>query len=297
MASGEKTNNSKLKVPFEEEFKDLLKRHNNLTAAFRKLAEKQSESDKVIEKLSNKVEALETSINSNSNNLVERINTVREPVRSGEKKISKLDSLGSRQEKIQEDLDNVNAKLVTLNDEYTVLQLSIKEKENKIDVTDRRVAQIEQNLNNDTKDNSQKTYSGKRGENISLECKQCNVQFENVKNMREHMNSMHSMNLHCNICSEHFSAVWKYEEHMDIHSKEKVHKCEHCGKGFHLQWRMNKHKLMHDSSERKVRKCHYYNNNKTCPFVEIGCKFLHEEAKECFFKNSCHYDKCQFRHQ
>ena len=104
------------------------------------------------------------------------------------------------------------------------------------------------------------------------------------------------MNLKCNICSEKFSVLWKFENHLNSHTSEKQFECEHCGKGFHLEWRLNKHRQIHQSNGKQVRKCHYYNNNKSCPFVEIGCKFLHEEATNCLLQDKCSYDKSQFRH-
>ena len=81
---------------------------------------------------------------------------------------------------------------------------------------------------------------------------------------------------------------------MDSHKTKKSFKCDVFEMEFHLKWRLNKHTDGH-TGEKKT-KCHYFNNKKTCPFSEIGCKFQHEESAECLFKEFCTNDKCQFRH-
>jgi hypothetical protein len=42
--------------------------------------------------------------------------------------------------------------------------------------------------------------------------------------------------------------------------------------------------------------CHYFNNDKNCPFQEHGCKFLHQETKICTFRQKCQRRLCPFRH-
>ena len=46
---------------------------------------------------------------------------------------------------------------------------------------------------------------------------------------------------------------------------------------------------------RKAPFCHYFNNNKTCPF-EGRCKYRHEKSFPCRNKNSCSRHLCQFTH-
>ena len=71
-------------------------------------------------------------------------------------------------------------------------------------------------------------------------------------------------------------------------------KCDICDKGFVLNWRLGKHMKMH--SEKAVRHCYYFNNNHECPFAELGCKFLHKEAKICLFGEKCQRRLCPFKH-
>ena len=44
------------------------------------------------------------------------------------------------------------------------------------------------------------------------------------------------------------------------------------------------------------KKCHYFNNFKTCPYESIGCKFIHEASEKCFFLSKCENKLCQFQH-
>ena len=41
--------------------------------------------------------------------------------------------------------------------------------------------------------------------------------------------------------------------------------------------------------------CYYYNNDKFCPYDELGCKFRHEVSIPCKFRE-CKNILCQFRH-
>ena len=81
---------------------------------------------------------------------------------------------------------------------------------------------------------------------------------------------------------------------MNIHKIDKQEKCDDCGKVFYFKWRLKKHKEMH--TDKNVKKCHYFNNDKICPYEEIGCKFQHVESLECIFKKKCTFQLCQYRH-
>ena len=72
------------------------------------------------------------------------------------------------------------------------------------------------------------------------------------------------------------------------------HTCNKCYKEFALKWRLSKHKSIHDSD--KNTPCHYYNNNKVCPFEELGCKFAHKLSGECKYSKACKNKLCSFEH-
>ena len=46
----------------------------------------------------------------------------------------------------------------------------------------------------------------------------------------------------------------------------------------------------------EYKKCHYFNNRKTCPFDEIGCMFAHETSEMCRFDKICNNKLCPFQH-
>ena len=46
----------------------------------------------------------------------------------------------------------------------------------------------------------------------------------------------------------------------------------------------------------KVKFRYYHNNSKECPFKKFGCKFRHEDAPTCKFKEKCKWNLCQFKH-
>ena len=67
-----------------------------------------------------------------------------------------------------------------------------------------------------------------------------------------------------------------------FHENHPEFKCEVCEKTFVLKWRLRKHMKIHNGH---VQPCHYYNNNKTCPFEELGCKFNHINSENCVLLN------------
>jgi hypothetical protein len=49
-------------------------------------------------------------------------------------------------------------------------------------------------------------------------------------------------------------------------------------------------------TDKNVLHCHYFNNNKNCPFEEHGCKFIHAVSENCVFGESCRRRLCPCRH-
>ena len=48
--------------------------------------------------------------------------------------------------------------------------------------------------------------------------------------------------------------------------------------------------------ETNIKHCHYYNNDKFCPYEELGCKFLNTVAEICEFGSKCTRRLCPYRH-
>ena len=57
---------------------------------------------------------------------------------------------------------------------------------------------------------------------------------------------------------------------------------------------MEKHVKIH--TQKFVQYCHYYNNDKFCPYEELDCKFLHQVDNDCKFGKKCNKEMCPKRH-
>ena len=78
--------------------------------------------------------------------------------------------------------------------------------------------------------------------------------------------------------------------------EEKKFKCEKCEMTFMLKWRLGKHMSIHKEKESMLKFCHYFNNDKSCPYANIGCMFLHKDAPYCRSKDKCSKKLCKFKH-
>ena len=124
-------------------------------------------------------------------------------------------------------------------------------------------------------------------------CKRCDSSFKQKDELKVHMKQKHKMQTKCKVCEETFGFTFELEIHLKKHEVE-TFKCDKCEKTFYLKWRLQKHEKAHDLVDLKF--CHYFNNNKPCPFEEVGCMFRHDESQECQFKQECRFKLCQNKH-
>ena len=103
----------------------------------------------------------------------------------------------------------------------------------------------------------------------------------------------------CDSCDMVFSKNCDFELHLEIeHKTEKQFKYEKCEMTFVLNWRFKKHVGIHEEKNISNRKfCHYFNNDKECPFITLGCMFRHENAPKCKFIGKCSKPLCSFKHK
>ena len=88
----------------------------------------------------------------------------------------------------------------------------------------------------------------------------------------------------CKECDQKFSMNFELEIHMvTVHGLEKQHSCELCGKRFFHKWRLKKHASVHEKS---TKPCKYFVTGNTCPFDDVGCKFLHAKSEETSVRDS-----------
>ena len=133
------------------------------------------------------------------------------------------------------------------------------------------------------------------GSEREFECKACDKIFNSKKLLKGHIKVTHSREIKCKSCEETFERNSDLEVHIKTkHEPNGKYKCETCGKTFALKWRLKKHQENHDSL--KARKCHYFNNEKVCPFEEIGCMFDHTLSEMCSYGQSCSHRLCSYQH-
>ena len=81
------------------------------------------------------------------------------------------------------------------------------------------------------------------------------------------------------------------EAHLKTHNEIQPFFCDMCDKKFYSKWRLEKHISGHNIN----KFCHYYNNQKFCPYEEIGYKFRHEVSAFCL-SSMCTNLLCQYSH-
>ena len=93
----------------------------------------------------------------------------------------------------------------------------------------------------------------------------------------------------CDECGKHVDDKWKLEAHKKNHKK---FECDQCSKVFKFKETREKHiKIAHENVKLF---CHYFNNDKVCPYKE-ECIFLHEDSNACRYGLSCERNNCMFK--
>ena len=169
---------------------------------------------------------------------------------------------------------------------------NVKDEMKKETTEDPQVLEQKQNKDNPEKaDNVKKDTS----EN-SKKCKVCDELFSSRRFLKKHLIEKHPSRIKCNVCETSFDKNSDLEVHIKMcHESIAQHPCDLCGKTFVMKWRLNKHIEAHRNKSQKH--CHYFNNDKSCPFEEIGCKFRHQNSDKCIFGEKCKNKLCQFKHK
>ena len=122
----------------------------------------------------------------------------------------------------------------------------------------------------------------------------CGKTFSRKADIKKHINLYHPKQISCELCDMIFCKSWEYETHLETHTKTKDKKCTVCDKEFYLEWRYRQHMNVHENPN--IKNCHYYNNNKVCPYEPVGCKFKHVRSKQCALSTSCKRKLCSQQH-
>ena len=129
-----------------------------------------------------------------------------------------------------------------------------------------------------------------RGKKPMFKCSKCDEELENTTELKKHRESCRGTH-ECEECGKCF----KEELHLENHMK-RVHRkfeCDECDKVFKYEANLEKHvAAVHEDVELY---CHYYNNDKECPYGD-ECIFMHEESENCKYGKTCDRVMCMFRH-
>ena len=183
-----------------------------------------------------------------------------------------LKSLHSEVNILKEDLEYVKKELKEAKEELK----GIKELK---DITNTEI-------NSEKKDSSDQMFN----------CKQCDKSFDVRNRLKNHVQENHPQKIKCKSCKETFDKTCDLEVHIKrYHEPIGKYECNQCDKRFVLKWRLSKHQENHDSQ--KAKKCHYFNNNKICPFEDLGCMFQHSFSSMCKYGKNCLKKLCSFQHE
>ena len=131
---------------------------------------------------------------------------------------------------------------------------------------------------------------------LSLKCRKCEITAESKTELKRHIKEKHVVEVKCKICEKVFTKNSDLELHLkNLHKEKENHKCRECGQDFVLKWRLKKHMNIHESSE--IKGCHYFNNEKTCPYENLGCMFSHRMSGQCQYGKLCRNKLCSFQHK
>ena len=96
----------------------------------------------------------------------------------------------------------------------------------------------------------------------------------------------------CDMCGKTFTDEWKFNAHKQNHMV--YHGCDLCEKTFKYQETLKKHMTAVHATLKIY--CHFYNNDKDCPFKE-ECIFIHGDSEVCKFIGLCERNLCMFKHK
>ena len=180
-----------------------------------------------------------------------------------------------------------------LNEDFILMENKLEKFEKMVNNLTAKIEALEKHK----KDSPNVSKSGPESENVDenkYACKKCDCIFGRKDELKLHLKEKHKPEIKCNMCGEMFNLLFELENHLKKHDEVETLKCNICEKIFYMKWRLKKHEEAHKLSN--VKFCHYFNNNKVCPFEEIGCMFKHAFSEECKFKKQCRNNLCQFRH-
>lgn len=182
--------------------------------------------------------------------------------------------------------------LKSLNEELERLKEQVKE----VYVLKEKVDELEKTVEEFKRKHVADFGNKERESSEKFKCRKCNIAEDTAKKLKNHVQEKHPTKVDCDVCKNSFTKNSDLESHMKrVHQEAGKFECDLCDKKFILKWRLKKHIINHSATN--LKGCHYYNNQKTCPFEELGCMFAHTMSGMCKFMNNCKNKLCSFQHE
>ena len=175
-----------------------------------------------------------------------------------------------------------------------MLQAKLNKFEEEIENVKEELTDVKTKLRNAEQKLESVKIKGVSEESNILNCRVCDKLFDTRASLKLHLKDEHIQKAKCTMCEELFDRNCDMENHIrNIHESFETYDCDKCEKTFVLEWRLRKHREGHD---RILKKCHYFNNQKSCPYENVGCMFDHAFSGSCKYGKKCTNKMCPFQH-
>ena len=119
-------------------------------------------------------------------------------------------------------------------------------------------------------------------------------EYEDTQDLQKHKEEKHNTleEFRCGECEWYFKSEKKRDIHEKIHEK---FECNEWDKTFKYEGLLDRHVDAVHSDPDFIIYCHYYNNEKECPFGYFRI-YEHNEADKCNFGKACERVMCMYKH-
>ena len=160
---------------------------------------------------------------------------------------------------------------------FTTLSKEFEELKNKIEEINRKYDKLENIIKKQSK----------------FQCYVCKRKFEKMNDLKNHKENEDcgKEEYQCDDCEKSYKTNDKLEMHKKVHQR---FECEECDNQYKFERNLMKH--MEAVHGNRTLYCHFYNNDKDCPYDD-ECVFAHEDSPKCKFGKGCERILCMFQHE
>ena len=130
--------------------------------------------------------------------------------------------------------------------------------------------------------------------NPGFKCRVCEQECENIHDLQKHKEEEHNTltEFKCGECERSFKSEKKLEVHEKSHE---MFECDECDKMFKYENLLERHTDAVHSDPDYIIYCHYFNNDKECPYGD-RCIYEHDDSDKCKFGKTCERLMCMYKH-